>query len=160
MIESMTFTNADGTTYYQLNTDNTPLTVFDPTIQRRTETGRTRSQRHGVNPTLVLKGGMEVHLEGAIFDDSSALYVARRRAFVAAIEGDPSIDPDPTIRYDGILQVELTGETEPWQTQCIVSEFTSPVRGLYPSLTEWALTLFSWTPWFIGTISGDRYYWT
>lgn len=160
MIESAQITNKDGSTYYQINDDNTPLTDFDVTIARRADTNRNRSQSHGVNPTISLKGGMEIHIEGALFDDDSGLYVARRKNLVLAVEGDPNIAPDLATRYDLTLSVTFTGETEAWTAQCIVSEFTSAVQALYPALTQFALTLFSWNPWFVGANTSTKYYWT
>lgn len=160
MIESSQITNKDGSTFYQVNDTKSPFTLFDVSVQRRADTGRNRSQNHGVNPTISLKGGMEIHLEGALFDDSSELYIVQRKALIAAVEGDPNVDPDLATRFDLTYEVTFSGETEAWQTECIVSEFTAPVRALYPALTEYALTLFSWTPWFVGADTGTRYYWT
>lgn len=159
MIDAAKITNKDGSTYYQVNDVKSPLSDFEVTPARRVDTSRNRSQNHGVNPTISLKGGMEIHMEGALFDDDSALYIAQRKALVAAVEGDPNNDTALS-RYDLTFSFTPTGEAEAWEAQCVVSEFTAPVRALYPALTEFALTLFSWLPWFVGANTGTRYYWT
>jgi len=160
MIDYVKITNKDGSTFYQLNdNEQAPLQMWDPSINRRVDTSRERSQGHGINPTVSLKGGMELHLEGALFADNTTDYFVQHDALVLAVEGDPNLDPDNTVLYDLILAVRRSDQTEDWITQSIVSEFTAPIKALYPSGTEWALTLFSWTPWFVGHDTGTRHYW-
>lgn len=156
--DTLKITNKDGSTYFYVNDVKSPLTDFDVTRQRRADTSRERSQKHGVNPTVSLKGGMEIHIEGALFDDSSTLYLAQRQSFVAAVEGNPNIDPVLSDRFDLYLDFTPDGGTEVWRATCIVSEFTNPVRANFPSLSEWALTLFSWMPWCVGLSTSTKYY--
>lgn len=158
MLDTMTFTNWDGITYTQINDDKSPLSVFETTPEFRADTSRKKSQRPGVHPTIQLEGGMEIHVEGALFDDSSELYVATRKAMIAAFRGIPGTY-STTARKSGTLSLRPAGEDEDWTCDCVVTAFSAPVKALYPSLTEFAITLFSWNSWFIGANSGDLYYW-
>ena len=161
MLDTLKFTNRDGSTFYQINDVTSPLTLFDVDVERRVDTSRDKMQRPGVNATLPFKGGMEIHCEGALFDDDSPSYVTQRKALLAAINGAPGPTSFSLIdRKDGTLQFRPAGETEDWMTDCVVTAFTAPVRALYPALTEYAITFFSWTPYFVGATSGDFYDWS
>lgn len=160
MLPKCQFNNVDGINTFDLNDVKSPLNLFDVTVASRNDTGRNRVQQHGVNPTKTLRGGMEIHCEGVLFDDDSGPYVTLRKSLVLALFGDPGAAFDPQQRSDGTLVIRLEGESEDWQTDCIVTAFSAPVRGNYPSLTEYAVTFFSWNPWFIGASSANRYYWS
>jgi len=156
--ETLKITNKDGSTFYYVNDVKSPLTNFEPSIMRRADASRERSQDHGINSTISLKGGMEIHMEGALFDDTSADYITQRNAFVLAVEGDPNVAPVLTTRFDLTLDLEFAGDTEAWFGEAIVSEFTAPITALFPAKTDWALTLFFWDPWLVGRTSGNKRY--
>lgn len=159
MIDSFTLVNVDGTHSYAINTDIVPMHDFDVTVAERTDTARNKSQQHGVNATHSLRGGMEIHAEGDIFGNDSPDYIVNRKAFLAALFGDPNAALVLANKKMGTVVIQLNGETETWQTDYTVTAFSAPVQGLSPSRTPFLLTLFSWTPWFVGTSSGTRYYW-
>jgi hypothetical protein len=160
MINGFTINNIDGVNTYDINTDIVPLHDFDVTVAQRTDTSRDKSQQHGVNATHTLRGGMEIHVEGDIFGNDSTDYITNRKAFLLALFGDPNVPVVLTDKKLGTVVIDFVGETETWQTDFTITLFSAPVQGLSPSRTPFALTLFSWTPWFVGTTSGDKYYWS
>jgi hypothetical protein len=161
MLDTLKFTNRDGSTFFQINDVTSPLTLFDVDVDRVVDVSRKKMQRPGVNPTLPFKGGMEIHCEGSLFDDDSASYVTQRKALLAAINGAPGpTSYSLTDRKDGTLQFRPAGETEDWITDVFVTAFTAPVRALYPALTEYAITMFSANPYFVGVTTGDFYDWS
>lgn len=160
MLTKCDWTNAETAATYSLNSDVAPLKDFDVTVNERTNTDRTKAESHGVNPTFSYRGGMTIHCEGDLFKDTSADYVAERKLLVAALFGDPNSVPVPTQRKLGTLAVGFEGETEDWLADCIVLEFSGPVQALYPAFTNYLVSFFSWNPWFVGSVSGNKHYWS
>lgn len=160
MLTKCDFNNVDGSHSYSFNDVQSPLNLFDPTVAVRIDTSRNKLQLPGVNPTKPYRGGMELHMEGLLFAESSSAYFTERQSIMLALYGDPNTPPDPTERIDGTLVIRLDGATEDWEADCAVTAFTAPLKGNYPALTEYGVTFFSWKSWFIGSSSGDFYYYS
>lgn len=160
MLNTFTFNNVDGAHSFEFNADTSPLNKFDVTVDPRVSTDRERMQRHGINPTKPFRGGMQIHIEGVMFQDTTALYTQYRKSMILALFGDPNAAVDLTNRKLGTLVINLDGETEDWQTDCVVPAYTNPIKGDFPTLSEFAVTFFSWTPYFTGSTSGNFYYWS
>lgn len=158
MINSAQIVNVDAIHSCYINTDTIPLHDFDPQITERTILNRQKSQDHGLWPTKSLRDQMEIHMEGDIFGNSSADYFDNRMALVAALYGDPNTPPVLTNRKYGDLILDMEGSSENWTCEFTITLFSAPLTGLSPSRTPFALTIVSWTPWFVGVTSGDRYY--
>lgn len=160
MINSMTINNVDGIHSIDINTDLIPLNDFEVTVNERTITNRQKSQAHGLWPTRSLRDGMEIHAEGDIFGESSSDYFTRRIDLITALFGDPNADIVPTDRKLGDLIIDFEGSTETWTCSYTISAWSAPLQGLSPSRSSFAVTFETWDPWFIGTVSGDRYYYS
>lgn len=160
MLNKCEFHNANNTNVFAFNTDTSPLNGFDVTGVTRISTERNKPQRHGVNPTFPYRGGMEIHIEGAIFKDTTDNYVAYRKTLALALFGNPNATAAVTNRKNGTLIINVDGETEDWETDCVVTAYSNPIKGLYPTLSEFLITFFSWTPWFTGVNTSNLYYWS
>ncbi len=161
MLTKCDFHNIDGTHTYSLNSDVAPLTDFDVTVPQRAETSRNKSQQHGIYPTNTLRGGMEIHVEGSLFGTDSTGYVTERLALITALFGVPTLTPTMTDRKLGYIQVGLSGQSEDWIADVTISAFSAPIKGLYPAVSPFLVTFFSWTPWFWGaTTPANLYYWS
>ena len=156
MLEYVGFRRVMDGAVIEINTNIYPLHDFDPTVSERTVTDRDKMQAHGQWPTYSYRGGMDIHFEGDIFGDTSDDYWTNRLALVAGIFGSP--DAAITDRKLGDLIIELSGLTDRMQTEVCVTAWSAPIRGLYPSTSEFAVTFHSWTPYFIGISSGTKYY--
>lgn len=160
MLTKCDFNNVDGSHSFSFNADTSPLSLFDVTVKARTNTERDKSQKHGVNPTLPFRGGMEINLQGVIFKDSTSDYVTYRKTIAEALFGAASAAASVTNRKNGTLVIRLDGETEDWDADCVVTAYTNPVKALYPTLSEFMVTLFAWNPYFIGASTATKYYWS
>jgi len=158
MITKLDFTNIQTAVTYNFNTDVAPLTQFDVDVERRVIKDRDRSQQHGVWPTFSYKGGMEIHIEGDLLADDSVDYVTKRLALAAAINGD--YDALVADRKDGDLVIAFAGGTEDLTTEVAIDAFSGPIDGGFPAYSKYLVTFFSFNPYFIGTVSGDKYSWT
>lgn len=158
MLTKCDFLNKDTITLYSLNSDIAPLRVFDPSVDERTVTDRHKSQQPGSYATQSLRGGLEIHVEGDLFGDDAITYFSRRRDLITALFGDPNVPDVLTDRKYGTLILRFDGETEDWQTDVTITLFSAPINALEWARTIYAITFFSWTPYLIGAVSGDRYY--
>lgn len=159
MLTKCDFINVDGVSTYSLNDVKSPLNTFDVQVANRTETGRNKMEQHGVNSTIAsVRGGMEIHVEGSLFAETSSAYATERKALVKALFGDPNTPVTLTDRTNGTLTIRVDGETEDWEAYCAVTVFQAPMKGNFPALTDYLVTFFSWEPWFTGSSSGDKYY--
>lgn len=156
MINKLDFLSIFTATTIHLNTDppGYPVNVYDPTIEDRVDTSRNRMEQVGVWPTFPYEGGMSIHIEGDIIGTDSADYNTRRFALCAAFRS-AGIRTD---RKHGTLTVGYDGQTEDWKTDVSVMAFSAPRGGLSPAISHFAVTLFSFTPYFIGVTSGDFHY--
>lgn len=161
MLTKFEFHNVDGAHTFAFNDVTSPLNTLDVTVDPRVNTDRAKMEQHGINPTKSKRGGMSIHIEGAMFKDTTDNYVAYRKTLALALFGVPT---DLVVFDDerklGTLIVRFDGETEDWETDCTITAYTNPIKGLYPTLSEFAVTFFSWTPWFTGVTSSNYYYWS
>ena len=157
MLTSLYF-NSVGGAEYELNNDIAPMNLFDPQVAQRVVTDRDKMQAHGTWPTFSYRGGMEIHCEGALLADDSGDYNTKRLALVTALFGDP--DDAVTERKLGDLVPTFDDQDEAWTTEVTINAFSAPLTGASPGYTLYLVTFFSWTPYFTGVDSNNKYYYS
>lgn len=156
--ETLTWDNIDGSNSFDFNDVDSPAKDFDVQVNQRSDTSRTKVQQQGVWGTRTFRGAMTIHIEGDLFADTSPEYVTKRLTMVKALFGEP----DTVITHDklGRLSFQLDGLDESWYTDCTISAFSAPVTALMPALTSYLVSFESFLPYFIGSDSGDYFYWS
>lgn len=150
--------NTDGVHTFSLNDVTSPLNDFDVTVADRSDSGRSKPQQAGSWPTRSFEGAMTIHMEGALFADTSEDYVTSRKALLLALRGVPGT---PVTDYRrGRLFFQPAGETERWYQDFGPCDPSIPVKGDFPALTEFLISVECFVPYFIGETSGDPQWWT
>lgn len=130
---------------------------FTVEVAQRTPEAQNKMFAHGEWPTRNYAGGMTITLQGSLSYDNSDDYNAGRITFVNSLRGSPD---DEVIRKDGTLQVQFSGQAEPWECDVRIVQFTAPLGGASPSRSPFLLTLYSFLPYFIGSNTGIKYYYS
>lgn len=163
MLTKFDYTNAETAVVYNLNNDISPMSDLDITVTQRVDRSRTKMQRHGIWPTFTYRGEMELHVEGNLNADSATDYVTKRLALVKALFGDPNDGTSgthPTVRKNGSLAIRMSGQTEDFLCDVSIDAFSGPVSWDAVAHAPYLVTFFSPNPWFVGSTSGDKYYWS
>ena len=139
---------------------DTPYTIeeFEVEVDDRVIEDRERMEQHALWPTKSYMGGAIITYGGAILADDSDDYNSKRKLLVATLRGDP--DDLVTQTKTGILALTLDGEDEDWLTDVAMKQFSSKLDGTSPMFSEYLVTFRSWTPWFVGSVSGNKYFYS
>lgn len=156
MIESLYWVPVGTGTPYELNNYFNPLNLFDPQVEQRVETDRERAEAHGKWPTFSYRGGLEIHCEGAILADDAGDYNDKRIDLVYNLFG--AADDPISSRKMGDLVPTFDNQSEAWTTECTITAFSAPLTATSPNFTMYLVTFYSFTPYFLGVDSGDKYY--
>ncbi len=163
MITAFVYTNAETGTTYDFYNDFAPFTNLDIQVTQRTDFSRSKMEQHGLWATYTYRGQMELNIEGDLIADDSSDYVTKRLALLLALFGDPN-DPtsgtQPTHRRNGDIAITMDGMAEDLTAPVSISAWTAPAVGGYPGYSKYMLTLVNPSPWFVGSSTTDKYYWS
>lgn len=159
LVNTVSIVNVDGSHTFELNDVTSPLRDLDVTLPDRANNTRYRQQQMGAWPTRSYEGGMNVHVEGALFANDSTSYIAARKALMLALRGVPGANV--VNRRRGRVFLQFSGEPHRWYFDYGPLEVSSPVQGDYPALTEYLITFGCYEAWFIDeTTPTNLYYWS
>lgn len=155
--------NVDGVHEAFLNKDPgldtffAPLNTFEVTPTDRSDSSRTKMQRHGTWGTRSYLGGQSIHMEGVLFGDTPADYWAARQDILLAIYGDP--DANVTDYNRGTIYAKPSESTEFWAVQFGPATTSIPLRANLLG-SEFMITLGTFDPFWVGQTSGDKFWWS
>lgn len=159
LVNTVSIVNVDGSHTFELNDVTSPFRDLDVTVPDRSDNTRYKQQQMGSWPTRSYEGAMSVHVEGALFADSSPDYVVKRKALMLALRGTPGANVVSPRR--GRVFLQFSGETHRWYFDYGPLEVSSPVMGNYPALTEYLITFGAFEAWFINEDNpNDLHYWS
>lgn len=150
MIDQIVWNPITGSSQ-SFNTDEDPFPVleFDVTPDYRMDNSRQKPGQHSVYATPSERDGMSIDISLGILADDASDYVTKRAQLVNRLNGENFLDY-VTEDILGTLSITLTGQSEAWDADCIISAFSGPKSGTEGAYSQVLVTFYSFAAYFYG----------